>query len=241
VDADRILDARPGDVRLAPDVLVRAIAPGVWLHVTMHQYPGGPVYPSNGLLVDEPGGSTLIDTAWDDRQTELLLTWTSERGHPVRRAVGTHFHDDRLGGIRALRARSIPVKTHPHTARLAVDHGQPAPDSIPGFVDSAAVAGLQLFYPGPGHTRDNVVVYLPGEHILVGGCLVKADTTTTLGNVADADLSQWAETADRVRRRYPSARLVIPGHGRVGGEEALTSTAALVRRLGPAALLNKGK
>src|SRR5688572_11921413 len=84
------LDFQPGDVRVAHDVLVRRLAPGVWLHVSLGVFPGPggrTWYPSNGLLLDAPdGGTVLIDTGWNDTQTAALLDW-AERRHrrPVRR------------------------------------------------------------------------------------------------------------------------------------------------------------
>ena len=229
------LDVRRGDVRLAPDVLVRRIAPDVWMHVTLHEYPGPLHYPSNGLLVVTGDSALLVDTAWDDRQTALLLDW-AERGLrcPVRRAVATHAHEDRTGGIATLRARGIPMAALARTGELARAAGRPAPDSVPGLALAPRrdAAGIELFYPGAGHAPDNVVVYLPREHVLFGGCLVKPDTATTMGNVADADVANWPAAVARVRERYSAARVVVPGHGAVGGVAALTATERLVREKG---------
>ena len=72
--------------------------------------------------------------------------------------------------------------------------------------------------------------------MLFGGCLVKADTATTVGNVADADVRQWPASVARVRARYPRARLVVPGHGAVGGASALRATEALIAAKGEAAV-----
>lgn len=76
----------------------------------------------------------------------------------------------------------------------------------------------------------------PRQRVLFGGCLVKADTATTVGNVADADVRQWPASVARVRARYPRARLVVPGHGAVGGASALRATEALIAAKGEAAV-----
>jgi metallo-beta-lactamase class B len=240
--AGRVEDRRAGDAVLATDVLVRRIAPGLWEHVTLGPgaYAG---YPGNGLLLETPdGGAVLFDTGWTDAQTDALLRWTAGRGHPVRRAVITHAHIDRLGGLGALRARGIPAAGLALTALRArrerlLPPGVPAPDSVPGL-SAAAVrdgAGFELFYPGAGHAPDNVVAYFPAQRVLFGGCLVRADTATTVGNVADADVDNWPRAVARVRAAYPDARLVVPGHGAVGGVSALAWTERLVTEKGPAA------
>jgi metallo-beta-lactamase class B len=231
------LDPRPGDVRLAPDVLVRRLAPDLWLHVSLGELRGGSFYPSNGLLLEAAEGTILFDTAWNDAQTRALLDWAArDLRQPVRRAVATHSHEDRLGGIGALRERGIPVAALARSAQLARAAGRPAPDTVPGLADAARAdtAGFELFFPGAGHTHDNIVAYFPRQGVLHGGCLIKPDTATTMGNVADADVANWPVAVARVRERYPEVRVVVPGHGAVGGAGALPWTERLVREKGAA-------
>lgn len=113
----------------------------------------------------------------------------------------------------------------------------PAPDSVPGLSTGAVrdAAGFELRFPGAGHAPDNVVAYFPRQRVLLGGCLVKADTATTMGYVGAADVENWPVAVARVRAAYPQARLVVPGHGRVSGPEALVHTKRLVAEKGPAA------
>ena len=236
------LDQRPGDVRLAHDVLVRPLAPGVWLHVTLAVFPspaGRTWYPSNGLLLDAPdGGMVLIDTGWNDAQTMALLEWAERtQRRPVRRAVVTHAHEDRLGGLSALRVRDVPAVSLGLTAALARAGGAMPPDSIAGLAAAPVrdAAGFELRFPGAGHAPDNIVVYVPAARLLFGGCLVKPDTATTVGNVADADVVNWPRAVAAVRAAYPDARIVVPGHGAVSGPSALAATERLIAEKGPAA------
>jgi metallo-beta-lactamase class B len=96
-------------------------------------------------------------------------------------------------------------------------------------------AGFELYYPGAGHAPDNLVVYFSGERVLFGGCLVKSDTATTVGNVADADVAEWPRSVARVAARYPKAIVVVPGHGAVSGFTALAVTEKLITDKGPVA------
>jgi len=231
------LDVRPGDVRLAPDVLVRRLAPGLWLHVTL----GRDDIPANGVVLETAdGGTVLFDSGWNDAHAAALVDWARDSlRRPVRRAVYTHSHSDRAGGHRALAARGIPVSALALTSRLVAREirGVPAPDSVPGLTAGPVrdAAGFELLAPGHGHTPDNIVVYFPAQRVLHGGCIIKADTATTMGNVADADVQSWPRAVARVREAYPEARVVVPGHGAVSGVSALTATERLVREKGPAA------
>jgi glyoxylase-like metal-dependent hydrolase (beta-lactamase superfamily II) len=92
------------------------------------------------------------------------------------------------------------------------------------------VGPLEVFYPGPAHSRDNVVVWLPGQRVLFGTCAVRAAGTTALGNVADADVAEWPASIRRVLERYPQAEVVVPGHGEVGGVELLRHTITLAEQ-----------
>ena len=91
---------------------------------------------------------------------------------------------------------------------------------------------VQVLYPGGGHTRDNIVVWLPASRILFGGCLVKADSAESLGYIADADLASWPGAITMLLHRFPRARIVVPGHGAVGGRGLLKHTLALLRERG---------
>lgn len=88
---------------------------------------------------------------------------------------------------------------------------------------------IEVFYPGAGHSLDNVVVYLPDRQLLFGGCLIRALESTDLGNVRDGDVQAWPQSVKRVQQRYPDARLVIPGHGQWGDPTLLQHTLTLLQ------------
>lgn len=212
---------------LAEDVSVRRIAPGVWVHTTLS---GEELahYPANGLIVEDGDGAILVDTAWSPRQTELLLAWAQdELHHPVRAAVVTHFHSDRTAGVPVLTARGLPVYGLEETVRLGTANGSPVPSRT--FKEVQDLGPLELFFPGAGHARDNLVVWHRSSGVLFGGCFVKAGDAKDLGNVADADTVAWPVSLERTRTRFPEARIVVPGHGPVGGPELLTHTQELLR------------
>ena len=54
---------------------------------------------------------------------------------------------------------------------------------------------LKVFYPGPGHTSDNITVGIDGTDIAFGGCLIKDSKAKSLGNLGDADTEHYAASA----------------------------------------------
>ena len=77
---------------------------------------------------------------------------------------------------------------------------------------------VELFYPGAAHSTDNLVVYVPSANVLYGGCAVHELSSTSAGNVADADLAEWPTSVERIQKHYPEAEVVIPARstGRSG-------------------------
>lgn len=217
-----------------PGLRTREIAPGVWIHVSSQLYAGQP-FDSNGLVVFAGDEAFLVDTAWGDAATRELVAWVEEeRAARVVGAVVTHGHDDRGGGTAFLRERGIPVWARADTAASLAEASLGVPDQRIGTTGATHLFGgrIEVYYPGPGHTADNIVVYLPRERILFGGCLVRSLDTSTLGNTADAFLGEWASTVERVAAEFPDVEVVVPGHGREAGPETLAHTADLARRGG---------
>ena len=218
-------------------VKLRLLRPGVWIHTSRYVFPDGSVIPANGLVVKEGGGLVLIDTAWGEMLTaELLDEIKQEIKLPVRRAIVTHSHADRIAGADLLRQRGIPVFAHPLTVRKAASLAIAMPtDSLAGLRkpgDAVFVGSVEVFYPGPAHTPDNVVVWVPSARVLFGGCAVKA-LDSNLGNLADADTRAWPGAIHRVMERYPKAEVVVPGHGAEGGRELITHTLELLTKPQP--------
>jgi metallo-beta-lactamase class B len=219
--------------RIADTVWVARLEPGLWLHTCTALIDPGLYYPANGLVLERPGGALLIDTCAEHRQAEALLDWSGTAlGAPIVAAVATHFHSDRTGGIAGLARRGVPTFAHPLTCELARRHGQHEPRPIEDFLGRthAMGAGCELFFPGAGHSRDNIVAWLPRQGTLFGGCFLKSVTSRELGNLQDADPEAWGESLRRVRDRYPGARRTVPGHGVVAGDPVAWTLGLLERR-----------
>jgi metallo-beta-lactamase class B len=208
--------------RIDQTVWVSRLAPDLWLHATTAIIAEGEgvYFPANGLILEREAGSLLIDTGYSPEHADALLKWSKRvLRHPITQAVATHFHRDRTGGIPALEAAGIPTLAHPMTLELSRSHGTSVPTAAASFVKGTAQVGeCELFYPGAGHTRDNIVAWLPHRQVLFGGCFLKSVTSADLGNLADAVVPAWLDSVRRVRTRYPAPRITVPGHGTIAGD-----------------------
>ena len=219
------------------DIQIRRLAEGVWLHTSHYVYPGGTRFPSNGLIVKDGEGLILVDTAWGELKTVALMNAIElEIGLPVTKAVVTHYHSDRAAGVDVLEARGVKVFSHPLTQRFTIEHGLPVPDNtLDSLVKPGAVTTLgklQVFFPGPAHSMDNLMVWLPNEHILFGGCAVRAGASTSAGNTSHGDIESWVQVMSFVSERYSDAKIVVPGHGEPGGVDLIDHTSRLVIKAG---------
>jgi len=219
--------------RIVRDVWVARIAPGLWVHTTTNTFPDGTIYPANGMLLETSQGAILFDTGWSDSQTETLLDWArQELKKPVTRAIISHAHEDRLGGIAALNRKEIPSSALTLSREIALQQNAAAATilTIPDLQSKAwrDNAGFELFYAGAGHARDNIAVWFPQQKVLFGGCLIKSVTSTSLGNIADAVLPEWTPTIKRLQQRYKAARIIVPGHGTIQGD-GLAQTLKLLK------------
>ena len=217
------------------DLSFTELAPGVWLHTAYKDVPPyGPI-PTNGLIVASgPGEAVLVDSAWDDAQTARVLAFADGTlGRRVTASVHTHAHDDKMGGVAALRAAGVATFAQGMTNVAAPARGLTPTEHTLRIGDDGTAApradlpGLTVFYPGPGHTADNVVVRVEGTDVLFGGCLIRPGGSGSLGNTADADIAHWDRAARAVAARFPDAAIIVPSHGAPGGRTLLEHTAAL--------------
>lgn len=209
---------------------LEALTGDVWLHTSFRDLEGYPRFSSNGLVVAIEDGAIVIDTAWTEAQTIQLLDWTEANVGPVRAVYVTHWHIDRTAGLAEVHRRGIPSFGGRRTRALALANGSMAPRrSVPDHQPLAqgGVRG-ELFYPGAGHTTDNMVVWLDDARILFGGCLVKSASDGGLGYIDDADLTAWDGSLARVGERYPEALLIVPGHGKPGDLGLIDHSIALI-------------
>ncbi|TGM59467.1 subclass B1 metallo-beta-lactamase [Leptospira vanthielii] len=206
------------------------IKESVWIHRSFGEF-GGQIYSANGLVVLTNKGVVVVDTPWTESQTEELFSEIQAKFQKeILYVIVTHAHDDRMAGVSLFQNRNIPIYSTNLTAKLAKERGFGKTNPILDLQTrlGAGNQSVEVFYPGPGHSADNIVVWLPDTHILFGGCFVKSLDAKDLGNTKDANLEEWENSLKRVLARYPDAEVVVPGHGDWGKLDLLRHTIRLL-------------
>ena len=218
--------------QISPQLQVQQLAPGLYLHRSELRLANGQLFSSNGLLLETAQGYWLLDTAWGYYPTKDLLHWVEVvLKKPVVKAIATHTHDDRTGGHLVLAEQKIPLLMTQQGAQMAaaqrINTVTTGPDLQVG--QSWQDGPVTWYYPGPGHSRDNIVLYLPDYQLLHGGCLVKAPQFPGLGYTGDAVLDAWPLSIQRLQQAFPQVQQVVPGHGGLGDASLLTYSLQLFK------------
>lgn len=220
-------------VEITEDIRVTKLTEKSYGYVASAEIEGWGKVPSNGLILVEGQEAFLFDTPVNDVQTRELTDWISrELEAKVVGFVPNHWHGDCMGGLEYLHSIGVKSYANRRTIDIARKKGLAVPQQ--GFEDSLCLklGRMEIFcyYPGGGHSSDNIVVWIPSEKILFGGCLLKDVETNSLGNLSDAVIEEWPGTVGKVLKKFPEAEIVIPGHGNIGGLEILEHTRDLLLR-----------
>ncbi|MFD9130191.1 MBL fold metallo-hydrolase [Kitasatospora sp. NPDC059571] len=219
---------------------VQEVADGVFAYV---QPDGGWCLNNAGIVVDG-GECVLVDTA-ATRYRALGLREAAARlaPAPARIVVNTHFHGDHTFGNCVFAADAVVVgheRTRTAMAGAGLHLTTLWPDVCWGGIDlelpaityrdrmtvHAGETALELSHPGPAHTTDDTVVWLPRQRVLFTGDLVMSGVTPF---IAMGSLAGSLDAIAALRALDPVT--VVPGHGPVGGPELLDEAEAYLRRL----------
>jgi metallo-beta-lactamase class B len=183
------------------------------------------------MIARDANEALVFDTPTNDKSAEELINFIENKLKcTIKAVVPTHFHDDCLGGLAAFHAHKIPSFGTNKTIDLAKANQTAYPQN--GFTETIQLNVGGKFatatFLGEGHTKDNVVGYFPSENVLFGGCLIKV-MQATKGFLGDANVKDWSGTVMKVKQAFPFVKLVIPGHGEIGGQELLDYTINLFK------------
>lgn len=239
----------PQPVHLAYGLVVKEIKQDVYV-VTDVDYSN-----SNTLVVKASDGTAVIvSSPFENLGTKTLVDWIKETWKPKRMvAINTHFHLDGSGGNEVYSKEGVETWASDLTHHLQLTRGRkllkgvsqhykrkdlrdrllksraiPAAYLFPvdqGKTFDFSGEKVQVFFPGPAHSPDNVVVYFPKQKLLFGGCMIKPKD---LGYLGDANVKQWAKSAGRLKKF--DVEIVVPGHGNWGGPELISKTIQVVKR-----------
>jgi metallo-beta-lactamase class B len=209
---------------------VRKVSRHVYVHTSyLHTNSFGKVS-CNGMVVVNSKEAIVFDTPAEEKSSKELIELFEKMGINIQAVIATHFHADCVGGLRAF--HSSGIKSYANSLTIQLLKELPEKFDIPenGFKGTLELKlgdkNIIVDFLGEGHTKDNVIGYFPDEKILFGGCLIK-EIGAGKGNLEDANVNEWSNTVSKVKNKYAQTRIVIPGHGKIGGTELLDYTIRL--------------
>lgn len=208
---------------------IEQLSPHTFVHISYLQTDDFGKVGCNGMVVINGGEAMVFDTPADEAASLELINWLEkERGLRLKGAVATHFHMDCVGGLEEFHVRKIPSYGSTKTIELTKTAGSPIPQN--GFEEQLALEvgdiSVVTQYFGEGHTSDNVVSYVPEDRVLFGGCMIK-EMNAGVGFIGDANVSAWPTSVEQMKSTFSDIQIVIPGHGKIGGQALLDYTIQL--------------
>ena len=243
--------AQKEQARINEELAVQEIAPGTFVVTDTA------CFDSNVLVAKMPDETVVIASSpFETVSAAAMVNWIQQKLAPKKIvAINTHFHADGTGGNEAYSAAGVEIwasemtrDLHMKTAermrtqvaelfkdaslreRILRRKDVPAPNifkETEGLRRTFGGEEVIAHYPGPAHSADNMVVMLPKRGVLFGGCMVRTGGSTALGNLGSANIDEWEKSVSSLRAFEP--RIVIPGHGALGGRELIEQTIVLAR------------
>ncbi len=205
----------------------------IFMCTPLYNVYNGTTFPANSMYMVTSKGVVLFDTPWDTARFQPLLDSIQQRHHTkVIMCIASLFHEDRTGGFDYFRQQGIATRSSTYTKQLCTEHSE----KQAAFVftkDTTFIIGnhrFRTFYPGEGHTKDNIVFWFEKEKILYGGCFVKSTEASGLGNLSDANPHAWEQSVHKLLTTFPAPVYVIPGHQDWRNNQSLLHTLQLVQQ-----------
>lgn len=158
------------------------------------------------------GNAYLLEQGIPVYGSDLTVQLLEERGDAMRAMSLEQLRDPKDKAYYDV-YQSLPL--------VAPDHVFPLKEGLQlQFGDEI----VEVYYPGPSHAPDNVVVYFPDRKLLYGGSVIIGEDS--LGDTTDADMATWPE-AVRTLSRF-DVKMIISGHGERLGPRLLEHTLELL-------------
>lgn len=213
-------------------LIIRKIAAHVYQHISFLKTNDFGTVSCNGMIVVKNKEAVIFDSPTNDLISNELMSFLHAKLQcRIKAIVATHFHADCVGGLEAFHQNRIRSYASFKTIELAGQRKFVTPKN--GFKDTISFEigdqKVYVCYFGQGHTKDNVVGYFPVDKVLFGGCLIK-ELGAEKGNLEDASTDDWSSTVKKIKSKYSDVKIVVPGHGKVGGSELLDYTIDLFEK-----------
>jgi metallo-beta-lactamase class B len=171
--------------------------------------------PANGMYLVTSKGVVMFDTPWDTTQFQPLIDSIKLRHNKaVIMCFATHWHSDKTAGLEYYRQLGIKTYTTILTDELSKKNNKKRAEFLMAndTVFNVGQYVFETYYPGQGHTEDNIIIWFKKEKILYGGCLIKGADAEDLGYTDDGNVFEYAATLKGVKKKCRKPAFIIIAH-----------------------------
>ena len=204
-----------------------------YIYTTYNTYEESQV-PANGMYLVTIKGVVMFDTPWDTTQFQSLLDSIKlKHDKSVAMCIATHWHSDRTEGLEYYKQQGIKTYTTFLTDELSKKNNKKRAEFLitADTVFNIGQYSFETYYPGEGHTADNIIVWFSKEKILYGGCLIKGADAENLGYLGDANVAEYETTLNKVQKKCPGPKFIIISHSDWNNINSLKHSIRLARKL----------
>ena len=185
-----------------------------YIYTTYNTYKDSQV-PANGMYVVTNTGVVMFDTPWDVTQFQPLLDSIKlKHNKDVTICIATHWHSDRTDGLEYYKQKGIKTYTTKLTDDLSKKNNKKRAEYLieKDTIFNIRQYSFETYYPGQGHTEDNIVLWFNKEKVLYGGCLIKGAEAENLGYLGDGNVFEYETTLKNIQKKYPDPKFIIVSH-----------------------------
>jgi glyoxylase-like metal-dependent hydrolase (beta-lactamase superfamily II) len=205
----------------------------------IYVFPGPDGDANAGVVIGDQGVVVIDSSPTPETARALKAEIKRLTPKPILYVVFTHFHGDHTFSVHEL-APTKGIIAHVYTKDYLTEHGAEHLKQYRSMLGDARTQGAKvtlptitfpdmysiplgkhhilLFYQGRGHTRGDIVAYIPTAQALFTGDLAYAGR---LPWMADGYAKEWQQTLDRLA--VLNVTKIVPGHGTWGGMSVLTT------------------
>lgn len=204
-----------------------------YIYTTYNTYQESQV-PANGMYLVTNDGVVMFDTPWDTTQFQSLLDSIKlKHNKSVVLCFATHWHSDKTAGLEYYRQQGIKTYTTVLTDELSKKNNKKRAQFLMAHdtVFNVGQYAFETYYPGPGHTEDNIVIWFEKEKVLYGGCLIKGADDEDLGYLGDGNAIEYAATLKKVQKKCRNPKFIVIAHSDWKNLNSLRHTLMMAKEL----------
>lgn len=204
-----------------------------YIYTTYNTYQESQV-PANGMYLITNNGVVMFDTPWDTTQFQPLLDSIKlKHNKSVVMCFATHWHSDKTAGLEYYRQQGVKTYTTVLTDELSKKNNKKRAEFLMAndTVFNVGQYSFETYYPGPGHTEDNIVIWFGKEKILYGGCLIKGADDENLGYLGDGNVTEYASTLKKVQKKCRKPKFIITAHSDWKNINSLKNSLGMAKEL----------